>query len=167
MAQQTDDLRLGQKPVQPVAPAFAPAGSWLARVGGEQAAAPAINGSEGTEPELRRAEVGTLIIGREISFTGDITACKRLVVEGLVEATVQRCQEVVVGKTGFFKGHARTESAEVHGRVEGELVVRKLLHIHAAGQVAGTTTYGEIEIERGGRIIGQTEAREGSQWYQE
>ena len=160
MAKQTDDLGLGQKAVQPIAPAFAPPGSWLGRLGGGEPAA-ATSGSDAAEPEPRRAEAGTLIIGAEISFIGDITACQRLVVEGQVEATVQRCHEVVVGKTGFFKGQARTDTAEVHGRVEGELIVRKLLRIRAAGQVSGTTIYGEIEVERGGTIVGQLEAPEG------
>ena len=166
MAKQTDDVRLGQKPVQPVAPAFAPPGSWLARVG-EPAPTPtrASNGTEENAPP--RAEVGTLIIGREISFVGDITACNRLVVDGLVEANLQRCQEVIIGKTGFFKGHARAETAEVNGRVEGELIVRKLLRIRTGGQVSGTTTYGEIEIERGGRIVGSAEARDRAQWNSE
>jgi cytoskeletal protein CcmA (bactofilin family) len=160
MANQTDDLRLGAKQVQTVAPAFSPPNSWVARMS-EPAQTPAMTAPEDRAPS--RPEVGTLIIGPEISFVGEITACKRLVVDGLVEATLSRCQEVVVGESGFLKGQARTETADVRGRVEGELTVRKLLRIRAAGQVSGTTTYGEIEIERGGRIIGQTEAREGAQ----
>ena len=51
---------------------------------------------------------------------------------------------------------------EVSGRFDGDLVVRKLLLIRAKGHVAGTITYGEIEIERGGRVVGVTEAREGA-----
>lgn len=102
-----------------------------------------------------------MIIGPEISFVGEITACKRLVIDGLVEATLQRCEEVFIGESGFLKGHARTENAEVYGRVEGELIVRKRLLIRTAGHVSGSTTYGEIEIERGGKIVGQLEAREG------
>ena len=43
---------------------------------------------QGTE----QTRVGTLIIGPEISFVGEITACKRLVVDGLVEATLSQCQ---------------------------------------------------------------------------
>jgi cytoskeletal protein CcmA (bactofilin family) len=104
-----------------------------------------------------------LSIGPGISFVGEITACARLLVEGIVEADLQRCQEMVVGEKGTFKGQARTENADISGRVDGNLAVRKRLLIHAAGQVSGVTTYGEIEIERGGRIVGQAEARDGVQ----
>ena len=160
MAKHTDDLWLGAKQLQSVSPAFSPPDSWAARMS-EPAEAPATAAPGDKGPG--KPEVGTLIIGPETSFVGTITACKRLVVGGLVEATLSRCQEVIVGKSGFLKGQARTETAEVEGRVEGELTVRKLLRIRAAGQVSGTTTYGEIEIERGGRILGQTGAREGAQ----
>jgi cytoskeletal protein CcmA (bactofilin family) len=159
VAKQTDDLRMEGRQGQPAG--TAPGNFLFARALSQPAGA---SGAETPEPiEPGRTDVGTLIIGPEISFIGEITACNRLVVDGMVEATLPRCQEVVVGERGFFKGEARTETAEVHGRIEGELVVRKLLRIHAAGQVSGSTTYGEIEIERGGRIIGQTQAREGSQ----
>ena len=37
---------------------------------------------------------------------------------------------------------------------EAELVVSKRLLIRASGHVSGTITYGEIEIERGGKVSG-------------
>jgi hypothetical protein len=42
----------------------------------------------------------------------------------------------------------------VRGRFRGELVVRKRLLIRAGGHVSGTITYGEVEIESGGKISG-------------
>jgi cytoskeletal protein CcmA (bactofilin family) len=132
----------------------------LPRAATQPAEVPIVLPPEDKQPD--KVEAGTLIIGREISFAGEITACNRLVVDGIVEATLKRCNHVFIGDNGVFKGNARTENAEVSGRMEGELIVRKLLCIRAAGQVSGTTTYGEIEIERGGRIVGQAEAREGA-----
>jgi cytoskeletal protein CcmA (bactofilin family) len=64
---------------------------------------------------------------------------------------------VIVAETGLFNGHASTENADVRGRFEGELVVRKRLLIRAGGHVSGTITYGEIEIESGGKITGVIE----------
>ena len=112
-----------------------------------------------TSPELA-LEAGMLIIGRQTSFHGGISACRRLVVEGSAEAKLEKCQHIDVAEAGFLKGQVSTESMEVSGRFEGDLVVRKLLLIRAKGHVAGTITYGEIEIERGGRVVGVTEARE-------
>ena len=96
----------------------------------------------------------TLIVGQEISLSGEVASCDRLIVEGTIEAKLQKCQHVMIAETGVFNGHASTENADVRGRFEGELVVRKRLLIRAGGHVSGTITYGEVEIESGGKISG-------------
>jgi cytoskeletal protein CcmA (bactofilin family) len=159
MAAETEQT-VEDKPVSP--PVLATSGPilpYLLRVANE---AHAIKPNEDIKPH-EQVEPGTLIIGRGISFTGEITACNRLVVAGMVEASLQHCREVLVSDTGCFKGEARAEDAEISGRVEGSLIIRKRLLIRAGGQVSGNTIYGQIEIECGGRINGETEAREGVQ----
>src|ERR1700726_1838854 len=99
----------------------------------------------------------TLIIGEGISLSGEVTSCDRLIVEGTIEAKLEKCQHVIIAETGVFNGNASTENADVRGRFQGELVVRKRLLIRAGGHVSGTITYGEIEIEAGGRISGAIE----------
>jgi cytoskeletal protein CcmA (bactofilin family) len=59
-----------------------------------------------------------------------------------------------IAESGLFRGDAFSEQAEIRGRFEGELVVRKRLLIRASGHVSGTISYGEIEIERGGKVLG-------------
>ena len=54
----------------------------------------------------------------------------------------------------FTNGKAEVEEAEISGVYEGELTVRNRLLIRSTGQVKGTVRYGEIEVERGGRISG-------------
>ena len=51
------------------------------------------------------------------------------------------------------------EQAEIQGRVEGNLVVRKRLLIKASERVSGTIRYGQIEIECGGQISGVVSSR--------
>ena len=53
-----------------------------------------------------------------------------------------------------FVGKAEVEEAEISGVYEGELTVRRRLLIRGTGQVKGTVRYGELEIERGGRLSG-------------
>ncbi len=106
-------------------------------------------GSRGNEVDRR-----TLIIGEGISLTGEVTSCDQLIVEGTIEAKLEKCQHVIIAETGVFNGNASTENADVRGRFQGELVVRKRLLIRAGGHVSGTITYGEVEIESGGKISG-------------
>jgi len=110
-------------------------------------------------PQRREAEMRKLIVGREISLAGEITSCDRLVVEGSVEANLANCRDIEISDTGVFKGSASIEEAEIRGRFDGVLNVRRRLLIRASGRVKGTVRYGQIEIECGGQISGDVQAQ--------
>jgi cytoskeletal protein CcmA (bactofilin family) len=95
-----------------------------------------------------------LHVGREISLTGEIKACERLVVEGTVEASLTNSRVLEITATGVFKGSAEVDTAEVSGRFEGDLSVRDRLYVRCGGRVSGNIQYAEIQIERGGIIAG-------------
>lgn len=102
-----------------------------------------------------------LIVGRGISLSGEITACDRLVVEGSVQVTLNQTRAIEITETGEFRnGKAEVEEAEISGVYEGELTVRNRLLIRSTGRVTGRIRYGEIEIERGGRISGEVQVLE-------
>jgi len=108
----------------------------------------------GEAPEPSANEGKRLLVGRDIFLTGEITACNKLVIEGRVEASLAESQSIDIAATGHFKGSAEAETAEVSGRFEGKLLVRKRLTIRSSGRVTGEIRYGEIEIECGGVICG-------------
>ncbi len=95
-----------------------------------------------------------LVVGREITLSGAISACEILVVEGCVEASITDCREIEVADGGTFKGEAAIELAEIKGSFVGTLIARELLLIRATGRVAGKVRFGRLEVERGGRIEG-------------
>ena len=114
-------------------------------------------GSRGNEADDR-----TLIIGPGVSVKGEITSCNRLIVQGTIEAKLTDCPNVIIKEGGVFKGESSTEEADVQGSFEGNLIVSKRLLVQATGRVSGTITYGEIEIERGGKIAGEIKHEGGS-----
>jgi cytoskeletal protein CcmA (bactofilin family) len=157
MADGTDDLELPMRPARlPAQPILPPRVSDPPRSGAEARPAADAASPARWEPVERRH----MIVGREIALSGDIGSCERLVVEGTVEANLHECRELNIAESGTFKGNASIEQAEVHGRFEGELVVRKRLFIRADGHVSGTISYGEIEIEAGGKISGNIQAQQ-------
>src|SRR5205814_8161897 len=109
----------------------------------------------------REGESRKLIVGREITLSGEIKSCDQLIVEGSVEANLQNSREMDIAESGLFKGSASIEEAEVRGRFEGNLTVRKRLLIRATGRVSGTIRYGQIEIECGGQNSGDIQAQPG------
>jgi len=107
----------------------------------------------------RDTEQRRLIVGREISLTGEITSCERLIVEGSVEANLNNCREVEIAESGLLKGTAAIEEADIRGRFEGTLTVRKRLFIRATGKVVGTIRYGQLEVECGGQVSGDVQSQ--------
>ncbi len=113
---------------------------------------PAAAADKGGSPDPK-----TLIVGREISLTGQITACDRLIVEGKVEASLSDSRFVEISESGTFKGTAEIHEAEIRGVFDGKLSVRGRLLIRGTGKVIGEVRYGQIEIECGGQISGKVE----------
>ncbi len=118
-------------------------------------ASPSAPVAKPAEPEMRK-----LIVGRDITLSGEITSCDRLTVEGRIEATLSNCKEMEISENGLFKGTATIDDAEIKGRFEGTLTVRKRLLIKASGKVMGNIRYGQLEIELGGHLSGDIQSEE-------
>lgn len=105
-------------------------------------------------PDVGNAEGKKLIVGREICLSGEIKTCDVLVVEGRVEAALSDTRSLEIAESGYFKGSAIIEEADISGRYEGDLDVSGCLRIRSTGLIQGKVHYGELEIERGGQITG-------------
>jgi cytoskeletal protein CcmA (bactofilin family) len=96
-----------------------------------------------------------LTVGPNIKLKGvEITDCDTLVVEGLVEATMDS-RVMQISEQGAFKGSAEIDVAEIRGEFNGNLTVRQKLVIYSTGKVTGTIRYGKLVIEEGGQLAGE------------
>lgn len=140
----SDSFFRSSTPMPPPAPTTAPAPA--APVPPE--AAKAIDRSD----ERKEAK---LIVGPDIKMKGvEITDCDTLVVEGRIEATLDS-RVLQIAQNGIFCGTVAVDTAEIHGRLEGELTVRKQLVIHATGKVSGKIRYAKIKVEEGAELAGE------------
>jgi cytoskeletal protein CcmA (bactofilin family) len=146
-------------PVRP--PAMPPPTPELARAAGPLRPADSLLGrpSELSDQSKPDGQMRRLSVGRGITLSGEINTCQKLFIEGTVEATLTNCCALDIAESGLFKGSTSIEEAEVSGRFEGNLTVRKRLLIKANGRVSGTIRYGQIEIECGGQISGDIRAQ--------
>ena len=96
-----------------------------------------------------------LVVSRSISLSGRIKSCEKLIVEGTIETEIDGCRELEVARTGVFKGNAEVETADISGSVEGSLTAREILVVRASGRIRGTVSYGQLEVERGGILVGE------------
>ena len=111
----------------------------------------------GNESDDRR-----LVVGRDIRLTGEITACDKLVVEGHVEIALPGAGIIEIAPSGFFKGKAEVQEADISGRFEGDLIAHERLIVRSGGKISGTIRYGNIVIESGGEISGDMQTLEQS-----
>ena len=96
-----------------------------------------------------------LTVGPNIKLKGvEITDCDTLVVEGMVEATMDS-RVIQIAEQGAFKGSAEIDVAEIRGEFHGNLTVRQKLVIYSTGKVTGTIRYGKLVIEEGGQLSGE------------
>lgn len=139
----------------PAQPAFRPAAPSAAMAAARPSPAAASSSApQPAAPALKANTKRVLTVGPDIQMKGEITTCDRVVIEGMVDATMKDVHTVELAQSGSLKGTAEVEDAEISGIFEGDLVVRGRLIIYSTGRVNGNVTYGEIEIERGGQLSG-------------
>jgi len=130
----------------PAAPAPQPA---------ERAAAPAPAAAHHEPAKAGAKGEAKLIVGPDIKMKGvEITDCDTLAVEGRIEATLD-ARVLQIAEQGTFSGTVAVDVAEIHGRLEGELTVRKQLVIHSTGKVSGKIRYAKIKVEEGAELAGE------------
>lgn len=113
---------------------------------------------EAPKPPVDKADErkeAKLIVGPDIKMKGvEVTDCDTLVVEGRIEATLDS-RVLQIAPNGTFCGTVAVDTAEIHGKLEGELTVRKQLVIHATGKVSGKIRYAKIKVEEGAELAGE------------
>lgn len=96
-----------------------------------------------------------LVVGPDIKMKGvEVSDCDTLHVEGRIEATLD-ARVLHIAENGVFSGTVAVDSAEIHGRIEGELTVRKLLVVHATARLSGKIRYAAIKVEEGAELSGE------------
>jgi cytoskeletal protein CcmA (bactofilin family) len=139
------------RPATPVTPAATPAANAVP-------VSEAVVGSSATERKEAK-----LVVGPDIKLKGvEISDCDTLIVEGRVEATLDS-RVLEITPNGVFQGTIAVDNAEIHGRFEGELTVRKQLVISGAGKVSGKIRYAKIKVEEGAELSGEISMLDKSQ----
>jgi cytoskeletal protein CcmA (bactofilin family) len=96
-----------------------------------------------------------LVVGPDIKMKGvEINDCDTLQVEGRIEATLD-ARVLEITEKGVFNGTVAVDNAEIHGRLEGELTVRKQLVVHGTGRVSGKIRYARLKVEEGAELSGE------------
>jgi cytoskeletal protein CcmA (bactofilin family) len=99
------------------------------------------------------AENGVLIVTEDTVIRGvrELRNCRQLEVFGYLEGEVA-AKSVLVHPNGRLFGKLKSDNAEIHGTLQGDVVVRNLMDIRSSGNVSGNIQYGKLALEMGGNL---------------
>ncbi len=109
--------------------------------------------------DFRPDEKDVVYIGEGVSLSGAIQAQDTVVVDGAVDGEVS-CSQLIVGPTGVVNGTIAVSEADIYGKIGSDISVKQLLIVRSSGRIEGKWTYGEIEVEKGGVLMGSAESTE-------
>ena len=101
----------------------------------------------------------SLIIGEGATIKGEIVEENEITVNGAVDGDIQ-CKNLIVGKTGSIKGKIKADTLYVEGSIEGEINVKELLKLMSSSYVSGKISYGSLQINEGGKLLGELEFKD-------
>ena len=104
-------------------------------------------------------EKSSLIIGEGATIKGEIKEENEITIQGNVDGDIQ-CKDLFVGKTGSIKGKIKADTLTVEGSIEGEINIKDLLKLMSSSYVSGKICYGSVQINQGGKLIGEMEFKD-------
>ncbi len=95
----------------------------------------------------------SIFIGSGVVFKGSISAPNQAIISGSVEGDLT-AKDVLIGASGVVSGNTEAEFIDVKGELNETVASKNVLIVRSTGKVSGDIEYGELEIERGGKIKG-------------
>lgn len=93
-------------------------------------------------------------INHGTTFEGSIMSDGDLRIEGIIRGTIHTKAKVAVGPTGLIEGDVHCKSADIEGRIVGDLEVSEVLTLKSAAIVEGNIYTAKIVIENGAHFDG-------------
>ena len=111
------------------------------------------------EPIKKIKENSSLIIGEGATIKGEIIEENEITVHGNIDGDIQ-CKNLIIGKTGSIKGKIKADTLHVEGSIEGEISIKNLLKLLSSSYVSGKVSYGSLQINEGGKLVGEIEFKD-------
>ena len=94
------------------------------------------------------------ILGPELEINGDVSVTGSLLIYGTVNGNIKSQASVRSAKGSKVKGDIIAEEAQIHGLVEGNLIIKGKILLGNESQVTGNLKSGTLVIEEGAKFAG-------------
>ena len=94
------------------------------------------------------------ILGPELKIDGDVSVSGSLLIYGTVNGSISSQASVRSAKGSKVKGDIIANEAQIHGLVEGNLIIKGKILLGNESQVTGNLQSGTLVIEEGAKFAG-------------
>jgi cytoskeletal protein CcmA (bactofilin family) len=94
------------------------------------------------------------ILPPTLKFKGELHADEDLLIQGVIEGTINHTQRVTVGKEGKVKANIRAQIIKVEGSIEGDLHAEKSVYVDESGNLRGNIHAPSVSIVEGANLNG-------------
>lgn len=104
--------------------------------------------------ESRVNDTGHNAVVAETTIVGKVMAASDIRIDGKVEGEITCKGKVIIGKSGIVIGTLHSNSVELLGRLEGNIVVDEQLSLKADSHFSGSIVARSLSIEPGAKLEG-------------
>jgi len=102
--------------------------------------------------EIDTGSINTLGIGT--SVTGDIVTNGDIRINGNLNGNILAKGKVVVGPSGYIDGNITCQTADIYGKISGNVSSSDILSLKATANITGDISAGKLSIEPGATFTG-------------
>lgn len=110
-----------------------------------------LNKSPKNEPNQNSA---LNMIGLGTYIKGDLSSDGDLRIDGKIEGVVTSKSKIAMGAGAIINGDVNARSADISGRIEGNVVVGETLFLRSSAKILGNITTSKLVIESGAEFNG-------------
>lgn len=102
--------------------------------------------------EIDTSSINTL--GSGTSITGDLQTNGDIRINGNLLGNIQAKGKVVIGPSGIIEGNISCQTADIFGKVKGNVLTSDLLSLKNTANIVGDLSTGKLSIEPGATFTG-------------
>jgi cytoskeletal protein CcmA (bactofilin family) len=108
-----------------------------------------------SKDDNRRKDGSTTIIGQGTRLKGEMAAAGGMRLDGDFEGTLTVSETLTMGETGTINGEATVKSANIGGKVRGNLTATESVVLEAKSELNGDLRTKRLVIHEGAVLNGQ------------
>jgi cytoskeletal protein CcmA (bactofilin family) len=82
-------------------------------------------------------QMNTTVVFEGIHIVGDVKGSHNYYLNGELEGTIDLSAMLIVGRSGRFKGEAKTQNVIIEGEFEGKLTAKERVEVRDTGKFVG------------------------------